>query len=81
MKVSREPAMAVGVVSAGMALLVSYGVLSGERATLWGTLLTVLLPIVQGWVTRHFVVSVSKIHAAGLSTQIISHRAKVADGR
>jgi len=79
-KVSREPAMAAGVIGAALALLVSYGVLNAERATLWGTLLTIVVPIAQAWVTRHFVMPVSKIHAAGLSTQMISHKAGVADG-
>jgi len=81
MKVSREPAMAVGVIGAGMALLVSYGILSGEKATLWGTFLTVLIPIAQGWVTRRFVMPVSKIEAAGIDVETISNRAEVADGR
>lgn len=72
--------MAAGVIGAALALLVSYGVLNAERATLWGTLLTILIPVAQGWITRHFVMSTSKIRAAGLSVHTISHKAKVADG-
>lgn len=75
-----EPAMTAGVIAAALALLVSYGLLDTKKAALWGTLLTGILPLVQAWVTRRYVMPVSKIVDAGLNTETITHRAEVANG-
>lgn len=72
--------MAAGVIGAALALLVAYGVVGEAKATLWGTFLTMLIPVVQGWTTRHFVMPVSKIKDAGLAPETITHRAEVANG-
>lgn len=79
--IRREPAMAAGIVGAATALAVSYGLLTAERASLWGTLLLAALPLLQAWWTRQRVMPVSKIEDAGLHPDTITHRAQVANGK
>lgn len=81
MKVQNEPAAALGVVGAIIALLVAYGLMDANKAPMWSALAVAVVPLVQAWVTRHLVMPVSKIRDAGLSPQQITNRAEIADGK
>lgn len=62
--------MASAVVSALLALLVGYGILTEARATLWSALALAVLPLAQGWVTRSLVVPLSRLRGKGRAVHV-----------
>lgn len=73
--VRREPAVAVGLVTAFLGVLLVYGVLDEKQAAAWGTFLLALIPVVQGIVTRFFVMPTATVKDAGYDPDCIAERA------
>ena len=73
--VRREPAVAVGLVTAFLGVLLVYGVLDEKQAAAWGAFLFALIPVVQGVVTRFFVMPVAVVKEAGYDPACVNERA------
>ncbi len=78
-KLRYEPARVRGAVFSVLALLVGYGILTADKAGLWGGVLVAVLaiiPIGQGESTRAQAVPLAKIEDAGLEVHEINAAAK-----
>lgn len=74
-----QPGIVTGTaVGAVLALLIYYKVLDVEGASLWGALLALVIPPIQGWIAQHFTMPVAKIEDAGLHPATITAQATVA---
>jgi hypothetical protein len=72
----KEPAAVAGIITAVVALLVSYGVFDDTKARSWETLALILIPpIAQAVITRQSVFSPHTIEQAGLSPEAVQERA------
>jgi hypothetical protein len=72
----REPAIIAGIITAAVALLVSYGIFDSAQARAWETLaLVVIPPLAQAIITRQSVFSPATIERAGLSPEAVQERA------
>jgi hypothetical protein len=75
MDVSREPAQAVGVVAAIVALLVAYRVLDVATAEAWKALAIIAVPLLQAHVTRRFVMPTATVRKGGADPEALVARA------
>jgi hypothetical protein len=79
----KEPALKAGAfASAFVALLLAYRLVTAEQALAWGAILAWVLaavaPLVQAWYTRHKVMPVDTVKAAGLDPAEVN---RLADDR
>jgi len=80
-RVADNPVVAGGTaVSAILALLVYYGILDVQGASLWGSLAVILLPGASSFVVRIFTMATHKIKDAGHDPEVISAKASVNRG-
>lgn len=72
----REPALAAGAITAGVALLVAYGLLDDIQARAWEAFALIIIPpLAQAVATRYSVFSPRTIEKAGLNPEVVQERA------